>query len=244
MSAGLGISAEIDGRSVPRNEVLEWEARRAAVVCKKLGVDSPPGDVAAQRTALVKRKLELGHEALERMLARQLALSARSSGLLTALSGSRRKLCVVELTGTGGSAEAMPGFYQAAMESGDEAALLAASPDHYLLREASDGVQQVIETTGGSPLASRIFLDPDDSGTVLTDADPEFPVQWVAIGRASASGKQAGALRHQFRDEPGGFRARLTIEFPAAVPSRLVRAHKWHLACEFSNWIEAANGVG
>ena len=243
MSAGLEISAEIDGRSVPRREVLEWEARRAAVVFKKLGANPPAGDLAAQRATLVERKLELGHEALERMLARQLALSARSGRLLAALSGSRRKLCVVELIGSGASAEAMPRFYQAAMESGNEAALLAASLDHYVLRQGSDGVQQVIETTGGSPLPARIFLGPADSGTVTTEADPGFPVQWVAIGRGSPGGKQAGALRHQFRDGPDGFRARLTIEFPAATPSRLVNGHKWHLACEFSNWIEAANGV-
>jgi hypothetical protein len=243
VSIGLEISAQIDGRSVSRHEVLEWEARRAAVVAKKLGVDLPAGDPVAQRTALVERKLELGREELERRLARQLALSARSGRLLAALSGKRRRLCAVELSGSGGSAEAMPGYYQAAMESGDEAALLAASPDHYVLRQNDGGVQQVIETTGGSPLPARIFLDPDDSGTVLTEADPAFPVQWVAIGRGSLGGRQAGALRHQFRDDADGFRARLTIEFPAATPSRLVHAHKWHLACEFSNWIEAANGV-
>jgi hypothetical protein len=52
-----------------------------------------------------------------------------------------------------------------------------------------------------------------------------------------------GAIRHQFRDEPNGFAARLTGEFPVATPLTLIRAHQWHLACEFSNWIEAANSV-
>jgi hypothetical protein len=33
----------------------------------------------------------------------------------------------------------------------------------------------------------------------------------------------------------------LTGEFPIATPPWLIRAHRWHLACEFSNWIEAAN---
>ncbi len=155
----------------------------------------------------------------------------------------RRRPLTVELRGRGGSAEGMPAFYAAAMEAGDEAPLLAASPDHYVLTRRADGVQQVIETTGGSPLASRIFLDESESGPIDTPADPNFPVQWVAIGRPRLGGAPAGALRHQFRDEPGGFRARLTIEFPRVTPARFLRAHAWHLACEFSNWIEMTNAA-
>ncbi len=241
-AGALTIVADIDGRSVARSEVLAWEARRARKVCKKLGIGEPPEDLVAQREVLVERKLELGHEALERLLARELSLALRASRLTAALSrGRRKKLCVVELTGSGGSAEAMPRYYRAAMEAGDEAALLAACPDHYILCEDANGVQQVIETTGGSPLAVRILLDESDVSTAMTSADSDFPVQWVAVGRNSADAPPSGAIRHQFRDEPGGFRVRLTGEFPAAIPQRLIRAHQWHLACEFSNWIEAAN---
>lgn len=232
--------AEIDGRRVPRDEVLAWEGRRAVKVCGKLGIVAPR-DVAAQREALVARKLELGHERLERMLARELSLSALGGRAMAALARGRRRLCTIELRGSGGSAEAMPGFYRAAMESGDEAALLAAAPDHYVLREEAAGVQQVIETTGGSPLAARIFLDESDTSSVTTSADPAFPVQWVAVGRVRRGAPPTGAIRHQFADGPNGFRARLTGEFPATTPARLISAHKWHLACEFSNWIEAAN---
>jgi hypothetical protein len=243
VGGGLDIVAAIGDRRVSRSEVQEWEAGRAAKVCEKLGITSPPAGLAERRDALVARKLELGHEELERRLARELRISSRSSRLMTALSRGRRRLCTIELSGSAGSAEAMPDFYKTAMETGDEAALLAASPDHFLLFEGDDGVQQVIETTGGSPLAARIFLDESDTTSVRTKADPEFPVQWVAVGRGSVDGPPAGAIRHQFRDEADGFRARLTIEFPAFTPPHLVKAHRWHLACEFSNWIEAANGV-
>ncbi len=242
MDGGLDIVAEIDGRRVPRNEVLAWEADRAQAVCRKLDITAP-GGLVARRDALVARKLELGHEALLRMLARELRVSSFSGRLVNALSRGKRRFCTIELTGSGGSAETMPGFYKWAMQTGDEAALLAASPDHYLLFEGEDGIQRVIETVGGSPLASRIFLDESDLSSVTTSADPDFPVQWVAVGRASVDGPASGAIRHQFRDESGGFRARLTIEFPAFIPQRLVRAHGWHLACEFSNWIEAASAA-
>jgi hypothetical protein len=244
MGEGPEIAANIGGRQVPRQEVLAWEHERAAKVCARLGLDSPPDDVAARREALVARKLEMGHEALERMLARELRLSARSSRLMTALSRGRRRLCEIELTGTGLTAETMPAFYRKAMRTGDEAPLLAASPDHYLLFQGADGVQQVIETTGGAPLASRIFLDESDTSSVTTSADPSFPVQWVAVGRAAAGAPPSGAIRHQFRDDRAGFTARLTIELPVLTPGRVARAHHWHLACEFSNWIEAANRVG
>jgi hypothetical protein len=241
----LDITAVFGDRSVSRAEVLEWEGRRAAAVFKKLGMGAPPDDVASRREALVARKLELGHAEIERRLARQTALAARSSRLMSALSRGGRRLCAVALRGAGASAEAMPEFYKAAMDSGDEAPLLAAAPDHWMLRRRDDGIQQVIETTGGSPLASCIYLDENEVGPISTPADPSFPVQWVSFGRAHLDGPPAGALRHQFRDEPGGaFTARLTIEFPRATPGRLVAAHRWHLACEFSNWIEAASAAG
>ncbi len=241
LDASLTITAEVNGRSVSRSEVLEWEARRASKVCKKLGVTVSSGDLTAQRQALVARKLEIGHEGLERLLIRELRWSERGARLLTRLSRGRRRLCTVELTGTGGSAEVMPRYYQDAMETGDEAALLAACPDHYILCARGDGVQKVVETTGGSPLAARIFLDESGLNAVSTEADPAFPVQWVAVGGTTLSGSPTGAIRHQFRDEPNGFTVRLMGEFPAATPPTLIRAHQWHLACEFSNWIEAAN---
>ncbi|HWA54323.1 MAG TPA: hypothetical protein VG816_09150, partial [Solirubrobacterales bacterium] len=183
------------------------------------------------------------HEALLRMLDRELRVSSAAGRLAGALSRGRRRLCVVELTGAGGSAEIMPSFYKRAMQTGDEAALLAACPDHFLLFEAEDGVQRVIETVGGAPLASRIFLDESDVSSVTTSADPDFPVQWLAAGSSGIGAPPSGVLRHQFRDEADRFRVRLTVEFPAMVPLRLVRGHEWHLACEFSNWIEAANAA-
>jgi hypothetical protein len=240
MGGSLEITAIIDGRPVPRREVLAWEARRAAKVCRKLGVP-PSGDLEAMREALVERKLELGPEALDRQLERELRLSARGGRVVAAVSRGRRRLCTIELHGSGGSAEAMPAFYRQAMEAGDEAALLAACPDHYVLRAAGEGRELVVETMGGSPLAAAVFLADPERGELHTQADPDFPVQWVAVGRVGEGGPAAGAIRHQFRDGPDGFRARLTGEFPIATPPWMIREHRWHLACEFSNWIEAAN---
>jgi hypothetical protein len=57
----------------------------------------------------------------------------------------------------------------------------------------------------------------------------------------SVRGTAIGGVRHLFRDEPEGFHVRLNVEFPVTVPAPLITAHCWHLACEFSNWLEFAN---
>jgi hypothetical protein len=245
MSGGnLTIKAELGGVIVSRSEVLAWEARRVSRVWRKLKLAEPAGNLDYRRQALVEKKLELGHAGLEARLERELRWSQRSEPLLVGASFGRRRLCTVRLLGSGGSAEAMPAFYRAAMEAGDEASLLAACPDHYILHKDSEGTQRVIETIGGSPLAAQVLLDEEDTSTATTSPDPSFPEQWVAVGRNRPGGRPAGAIHHQFRDEPHGFTAILTGEFPAATPPNMIRAHRWHLACEFSNWIEAANLPG
>lgn len=236
----LAITATIDGRAVPRSEVLAWEADRAAKVARKLDVERRGDDLGALRDALVARKLELGHVELERRFRRDIALTSRASRLITALSRGRSRVCTVELAGPEGSAEAVSGFYKRAMERGDEAPLLAACPDHHLLAKLDPEEEQVMESIGGSPLVSRVLLAAGDPGMLTTPADPEFPVQWLALGRAAPDHPFAGGIRHQFSDGPAGFRARLAGEFPIGTPKPLLAARRWHLACEFSNWIEMA----
>lgn len=236
----MNITAHIGGRSVPRADVLAWEMRRATTVAKKLGITVPSGDVVAARRALVVRKLELGHDGIERLLAAELRWSESVGRVGAALSAGRRRLCSIELTGDAGSAEIVPRFYQDAITSNDEAPLLAACPDHYILRTHADGRQEVIETTGGAPLAVRMFFDSTDLSTLTSVPEPGFRTEWAGVARG-ADGTPIGGIRHQFQDGDFGFRARLTVEFPLATPGFMIRAHQWHLACEFSNWIEAAN---
>jgi hypothetical protein len=86
-----------------------------------------------------------------------------------------------------------------------------------------------------------MFFDDGDTDTIRTPVDPTFPTQWASVAK-TADGTPIGGVRHQFRDEPsGGFRARLTVEFPLTTLPHMIAAHRWHLACEFSNWIERVN---
>jgi hypothetical protein len=234
------VTAVVDGRQVSRDEVLSWEQRRAEKVLAKLGADVPSDDVRALRRAHTERKLELGHQAIERRLARELHAASYVGRAGAALAQNRRRMCTIELHGEGACVEVIPAWYRETITTNNEAPLIEGCPDHYISRTRADGRQEVIETTGGSPMAVRMLFDDENTSSLRSKPDPAFPVEWASVA-LSAKGAPIGGVRHLFRDEADGFRARLIVEFPATTPSLLIRQHRWHLACEFSNWIEAAN---
>jgi hypothetical protein len=228
---------------VTRAEIIDWEVRRALKVLNGLGAHVPPSrDVAELRRAHVARKLELGHDGIERLLKRELRISAAVGRAGAVASRGRRRMCTIELTGHGASVEGLPRWYLDAITANNEVPLIEACPDHYISRTRGDGRQEVIETTGGSPFALRMFFDDADVATLESAADPTFPVEWKSVAR-SDSGAAIGGVRHLFRDGADGFVVRLTVEFPATTLPYMIREHRWHLACEFSNWIEAANSL-
>jgi hypothetical protein len=226
----IDIAARIDGRQLPRAEVLGWEAGRAAKVLEKLGATIGSADVDELRRAHVARKLELGHEGLERLLARDLRWSATGGRIGVAIARGRRSTCAIELVGTGASVEHIPDWYREAIGSNNEVPLIEACPDHYVSRTREHGRQEIIETTGGSPLALRMFFNDDDVSTLRSEPDPTFPVEWTSVAR-SDTGHALGGVRHLFRDGPDGFQVRLAVEFPAGTLPRMIRQHRWHLAC-------------
>lgn len=146
---------------------------------------------------------------------------------------------IQDLSVDGGTAEQFVEASDLWSETSDEAAMLQACPDHYVIRTLGDGRQDVLERTGGSPLPSLFFIDYDDISSLVTPADPQFPHQIAGVARTS-DGVAIGGVRHQFRNTHNGFHARLTVEFPLPTLGRMVAGHRWQLVCEFSNWIEAA----
>ncbi len=73
-----------------------------------------------------------------------------------------------------GMAELLPGVD---LSTVDATTPLAACPDHYLLRGFPDGRQEVIETTGGSPTATRFLVDYRGGTQVTIPTNPGYPVQ-------------------------------------------------------------------
>lgn len=225
---------------VSRGQTLEWESRRIAVVARKLELPAPTGDVPSQRRRLLDAKLSLGSARLRQRLAREVLWSDRLARSMVGLRPAARRTSVCEIRVDTGTAADFAAWFTQRTALGDVAALLGACPDHYVIEQSAGGSQVVLETTGGSPLAALFYIDYEDISSLVTPADPGFVHQIAGVAR-SESGRPIGGVRHQFRDlDAGGFEGRLTVEFPSFSLPRMLRQHEWHLACEFSNWIEAS----
>lgn len=234
------IQTWFDGKPISRADVLAWEAKRAKKALRKYGVPAPGGDLVAMRTAIAEAKLSLGRAAIENRLAREISISDRLTGMLARGSRGRRRLSQVELLVPGVKSDQLPAWYAEKAEADDELAFLLATPDHHLFRTVKDPFgQEVWETTGGSPMASRFFIEVGSVEGLVSRPDPTYPVQLVGCARL-VNGTVLGGIRHQFRDEPDGVRALLTVEFPWLLGPFGPAAHRWHLASEFANWLQAA----
>lgn len=256
MSNAPIITAVIDGTSVPRISVERWEKHRATAVLKKFSrrlgqhaiAELLPGatfssllaaDLPTQRAALVTLKTELGHAGIYAMLHRELAFAERTARLAVLASHGRTSVSVTRLQATGCAAETFADWFTNLTTNNAEVDMISACPDHYLLRGLSDGRQEVVETTGGSPTARRFLIDYSNTDQVSIPIDPDYPVQ--IVGQAVLDdGLAIGSVRHQFRNLDGAMEALLTVEFPGVFPTSFIAAHRWHLATEFSNWIVAS----
>ncbi|MGZ9825468.1 hypothetical protein ACXYTP_01045 [Tsukamurella ocularis] len=251
-----GIRTFIDDRRVAPDHVRAWEERRVRAVFRRLAsglgprgtaellpehpiADALRAPIAAQREALTAMKTRLGHAGMYSLLRRELALSELTTRASVAASRGRTATSVTRLEAPGVSAERFAAWFDDLTASNREAAMLAACPDHYLLRGLPDGRQEVVETTGGTPTASRFLVDYTRTDRLSTAADPAYPIQIAGLALLD-DGTRIGGVRHQLRDRDGALEALLTVEFPALVPARFLRQHQWHLAVEFGNWISAA----
>jgi len=234
------ITALIGGRKVGRDEVIAHEMRRAPHAFRRLRTDPVEGSVAEVRTALLERKLELGRESIKALLEPAVAFSSRATGLMALVSQGRTRTCRTELAVTGITAQDFVDWFHHNAETDNEPAMLAAHPEHYVIHVGTDGVQVVYETLGGSPLVSKFVIDFNDHTPPANLVAPGYPHQ--ISGAAKSDGKKigGGGALHQFREDDNGFHALLAINFPLLIPPTIHSGHRWHLAIEFSNWIEAA----
>ena len=233
------IRVVLNGREIARDDVLAWEAKRLPKAAAKIGLPVPAGDLARQRLAFADSKLALSPEEIRRRLSRDIRLSGMGSRTMARLSGGRRSTSTCELHVTGGSAAEFVRWFDDTDREDYTRSMVAANPDHFLIQTAPDGRQEVIETTGGNPLTNRFLIDYEDTSSLATPKNTDFTVETAGVASIE-SGPVIGGVRHEFRDEPGGFHAHLRVEFPRILPPHLLAQHRWHLACEFSNWVAFA----
>jgi hypothetical protein len=244
MSSNLEV--RLDGFLITPIQIEDWERRRLQAVLVKLRrllqVKAPShgdsGSLPVLRDELFRLKEQLGRSGLRKTLIGSLRMAGFVTKLLVRFSGSRRKQCVVEMKVPNCSAQQLSQGIDELMANDTEAnrrVNLLACPDHYLL-EPRGYVLEVIETTGGAPFPAQFFMQFDDDSGLKTPRDAAFPYQSMGTARLS-DGTVIGGVRHQFRDEENGALIRLMVEFPQPTLQHLIRAHQWHLACEFSHWI-------
>jgi hypothetical protein len=233
------IVATFDGQQADRAAVQAWENNRAQIVMQKMGLPDQGLTLPQRRAALLAHKLAMGHAAIRSYLSLQLFASGLLTLILSLISGKKRAFCVVELAVSEGSAEQFKTWFENRVPLDDQASMLNGNPDHYIIDTSSAGHQVVVETLGGAPFASEIVISYGDTSGLVTPADPAFPLQ--IFGTAyNAGGRAVGGVRHQLRQDGAGFVALITAELPAATFGSIVKGNCWHLACEFSNWIEMA----
>ncbi|MFJ9407293.1 hypothetical protein [Streptomyces sp. NPDC101393] len=132
--------------------------------------------------------------------------------------------------------------------AGNEQALLAAHPEHYVMAPEADGSFHVVENIG--PHVCSFFMGGwgTDALAWAADADEllpesEFP-HTMSSNLFLSDGTVVGRAMTQFGDTADGFTASLTVHLPTTCPEEVLEHHLRHYAVEFRNWITAAAAAG
>ncbi|MFG2205578.1 hypothetical protein [Streptomyces sp. NPDC048638] len=128
--------------------------------------------------------------------------------------------------------------------AGDEHALLAAHPEHYVMAPGTDGSFNVVENIGPHICSFYMGGWGTDAMAWAADADEllpesEFPHK-MSSNLFLDDGTVVGRALTQFGDTADGFTAHLTVYVPTTCPQDVLEHHLRHYAVEFRNWITAA----
>ncbi|GAA1320676.1 hypothetical protein GCM10009647_053270 [Streptomyces sanglieri] len=131
--------------------------------------------------------------------------------------------------------------------AGDENALLAAHPEHYVMAPGADGSFNVVENIG--PHVCSFYMGGWGTDEMAWAADAaellpesEFPHK-MSSNLFLADGTVVGRALTQFGDTADGFTASLTVYVPTTCPQDVLEHHLRHYAVEFRNWIIAATAA-
>jgi hypothetical protein len=252
--SNLVLTSNLAGQTVMRSDVLVWEARRVQVVANRMSGNLPAaylGDVSAlllrppedisnivqERNQLADAKMKAGDAAMRQLVAADLLITGLASNVAAVFP--QWAICEIDIFSNRGTAEGFAQWFtNHAISLDDERSMLVACPDHYLLHGNMPHSQDVIEVTGGAIEASHFVIDYSDTRGLPIVVDPDFPVRFSGAAMNSY-GTVIGGTNHRMRTLAQGFQLHAAIFFPVALPYWFITEHRWHLACEFSNWIEA-----
>ena len=232
------IRITIENKEYTTQEIQRWQEKRVQSSKRKLKKWLKRSINVADADQLALFKSQIDFEIIPVSLKNELRFSSFCTGIVVRLSGKRRKLSVAEIDVDFCDAKTMHSLYDEMMLHNtpeNKLCCLRANPDHYLLQGIGNDVQEVMEITGGLPVVSLFDICYGDFSGLRSEQEDDYPVQAAGVSYLK-NGLAIGAVRHQMKDTPQGCHVTLTVEFPALMPKRNIRAHQYHLACEFYNW--------
>ncbi|OZG69311.1 hypothetical protein [Bifidobacterium eulemuris] len=239
MARDVSIRVVIDGREISREDVQKKEMERCIHASRKLNLKIQNEELSEIRQLILQRKLDLGQDVLKKLMRKETCLADILVRRFVRLSHEEYVLSGIDIYANGISAKDFTAWFDLQVKKNNIPAMLAAHPEHYIIDNRPDGTQYVCETNGGSPFAAAFTIYFNETNCINIPLLADHPHRIEGVSKLS-DGKRVGAARHQFQDTPEGLQGHLCIEFPKKTMAKVVDGHKWHLAIEFSNWLEAA----
>lgn len=228
----------IAGKGIPERQILQWEQERVAVDKRFLEKRLKAPVSAMNAEELARFKANLSDEKMRSCLKSTLKRTSAMTNAFTKLAGTKRKISIAEIYLDFCNAEQIHEMYDDMMLNNtaeNRFSCLRANPDHYLLKGIGATNQEVIEFTGGLPFPIQFTIRYGDFNGLVSKQESEYPVQAAGASYLN-NGFCIGAVRHQIADTQEGCKVKLSVEFPALLPKKNIRAHERHLAIEFYNW--------
>ncbi|AYU54284.1 hypothetical protein [Staphylococcus debuckii] len=245
----------INGHEVPVEDVNEWEFKRLkknfkffqkhtdAEISPQVSQWIANKDIQSLNAELVRIKIDMGFDRLRRVLERRCQIGDTISGIAAKFARGKRKFSITEIYVPHSNLspeEVMDKITEVMMVRSDahDAINVGSNPDHYVLLGLTPTIQEVLETTGGSPLPTHFYAHYGDLTGLQSRKSTDYSVELAGAAK-DKKGHVIGGMRHQVKKENDGFRFKALVEFPGILPDSMIKAHQYHLACEFGHWITA-----
>lgn len=232
------VRVSIDGKVFPKEAILKWEQEHTDKM-KRFYEKRVKGGCNAENTdEFADFKAAIPESEMRRMFKNLNKICAAVTSAAVAMSGKRRKISVAEIDLDFCSSETIYKMFMDTMLNNTPENLrcnLRANPEHFLLMGTNESTQEVIEISGGIPIPEQFFIRYGDESGLVSKKEIDYPFQASGVAFLK-SGQKIGGVRHQMKDTEKGCHIKLMVEFPAIMPNRNIRAHQYHLACEFYNW--------
>lgn len=246
---------KIRGNNISSEVVLQWEYQRLIKNYQKLkkiktvtvnpdfNQWSKNREIQKMSEEIVRIKVAYGLDNLRQHFNWQANIGNIGSVIAAKLSRGKRKHSVTEIyvpKSELSPEEVMDSIIKIMMINSAEHLKinLGSNPDHYVLQSMSETAQEVLEITGGSPLPTHFFAHYGDEEGLTSAFSADYDVEAPGAARL-ANGTLIGGVRHQVKKEGDGFIFKAVVEFPSILPDSMIRAHEYHLACEFGHWLSA-----